>query len=227
MYIRESRQWLTSSSSLPDNLLLHLVLTYHSSHISFNHTWSSHSHRTYPNVTTERTHQTWYISLLVVLDLGTLTNWIQQWRPSGPTMEQGLHKTSGQSTCNLAVSNTSSLSELSDWTATCGVWLYCRNYQTGPPSVHMSALLYFDPAPSTASISCLFLLLCSIYMIYTYLMQCWSISDIYVCPFTLWSRSFYRVYLLFISPVMFYILDIHILCNTGEYLTFIPLIAHC
>jgi hypothetical protein len=56
----------------------------------------------------------------------------------------------------------------------------CRNYQTGPPlvvSVYMSALLHFDPAPSTTSISCVFLLLCSIS------------------------------------------LDMHILCNTGEYPT--------
>jgi hypothetical protein len=40
---------------------------------------------------------------------------------------------------------------------------------------------------------------------------------LYLRTFTLWSCSFYCIYLLFASSVMFYILDIHVLCNTGEY----------
>jgi hypothetical protein len=71
MYIRESRQKLTSLSSS----LSCLPFTFFS-YLGLYQTWSSHSHGTYPNITTElaHTHQSRYISLLVVLDPGTLTH---------------------------------------------------------------------------------------------------------------------------------------------------------
>jgi hypothetical protein len=51
---------------------------------------------------------------------------------------------------------------------------------------------------------------------------------VYFRTFTLRSCSFYHIYFLFASSVMFYIyiLDIHILCNTGEYPNDNPLPLH-